>query len=375
MSRHCNGVVFPLLVALCLYLLTGCAPSETSDTLQPVGEMVLSYAEQFSITYYQDGLAGIHIADGTDYLLVPEGTAVPENTGNMVILQQPLGDLYVAASSAVDLFDGIGCLDTVTMVSTKDWSLPSVQTALDDGRMQYVGKYSRPDYEQILSNGCDLAIESTMIYHSPETKEQLEQLGIPVLVERSSYETHPMGRMEWLRLYGLLLGKSEEAEAYFAQQQAIFESVVLGEDVQERKSVAFFYINRSGAVSIRKPGDYVARMIDMAGGQYVFTPENLNVEENALSTMNIQMETFCEVARDADILIYNSSIEGELDTLAQLTELNAVLADFKAVREGQVWCTGQNMFQQTTGAADMVSDFHAILTGADTELTYLHKLQ
>lgn len=357
-------------------VLTGCTPSRTENMLQPVGEMELSYAKQFSVTYYQDGLAGIHIEDGTDYLLVPEGTAVPEDTGAMVILQQPLEDVYVAASSAVDLFDGIGCLDAVAMVSTKDWSLAAVQTALQDGSMQYVGKYNRPDYEQILSNGCDLAIESTMIYHSPETKEQLEQLDIPVLVERSSYESHPMGRMEWLRLYGLLLGKSEEAETYFAQQQAIFESVTLEEiPAEERKSVAFFYINRSGAVSVRKPGDYVARMIDMAGGRYVFTPESLNAEENALSTMNIQMETFCEVAREADILIYNSSIEGELDTLAQLTELNAVLADFKAVRTGQVWCTGQNMFQQTTGAAGMVSDLHAVFTGAATELTYLHQLQ
>lgn len=342
--------------------------------LQSAEEMELFYAEQFSVTCDENGYAEIHIADGTDYLLVPEGAAVPENTGDMVILQQPLEQLYVAASSAMDLFDGIDCLDHVSMVSTKDWSLPNIQAALDSGNMQYVGKYSRPDYEQILSNGCDLAIESTMIYHSPETKEQLEQLGIPVLVERSSYESHPMGRMEWLRLYGLLLGKSEEAEAYFAQQQALFESVVL-EEVTERPSVAFFYINQSGAVSVRKPADYVARMIDMAGGRYVFTAENLNVEENALSTMNIQMETFCEVARDADILIYNSSIEGELDTLDQLTELNAVLADFKAVHEGNVWCTGQNMFQQTTGAAGMVSDLHAVFTGTDTELTYLHKLQ
>ena len=66
--------------------------------------------------------------------------------------------------------------------------------------MYYAGKYNAPDYELILSKACDLAIESTMISHSPEVKEQLEQLGIPVLVERSSYESHPLGRMEWLKL-------------------------------------------------------------------------------------------------------------------------------------------------------------------------------
>lgn len=59
------------------------------------------------------------------------------------------------------------------------------------GKIAYAGKYSAPDYEKILSSDCGLAVESTMIYHTPEVKEQLERLGIPVLVERSSYEGHP----------------------------------------------------------------------------------------------------------------------------------------------------------------------------------------
>ena len=78
--------------------------------------------------------------------------------------------------------------------------------------MLYVGKYSAPDYETILSQGCNLAIESTMIYHSPEIQEKLETLGIPVLVERSSYESHPLGRMEWMKLYGCLLYTSDAAD-------------------------------------------------------------------------------------------------------------------------------------------------------------------
>ena len=47
----------------------------------------------------------------------------------------------------------------------------------------------------LYSQGCGLALTSTMIYHNPEVKEQLERFGVPVLVERSSYESHPLGRM------------------------------------------------------------------------------------------------------------------------------------------------------------------------------------
>ena len=61
--------------------------------------------------------------------------------------------------------------------------------------------------------GCDLAIENTMIYHTPEVIEQLQTVGVPVLVERSSYESDPLGRIEWLKLYAALVGKEAQATA------------------------------------------------------------------------------------------------------------------------------------------------------------------
>ena len=75
------------------------------------------------------------------------------------------------------------------------------------------------------------------------------------------------------------------------------------------RTVAFFYITANGAVNVRKPNDYIAQMIGLAGGTYVLN-DRLSAEENALSTMNMQMEDFYAAAKDADILIYNSTIEG-----------------------------------------------------------------
>ena len=119
-------------------------------------------------------------------------------------------------------------------------------------------------------------------------------------------------------------------------------------------------------------------MIDMAGGSYVPTAQQLKVDDNALSTMNMQMEAFYAAAKDADYIIYNSTIEGDLQTISQLTQKSSLLKDFKAVQTGNVWCTEKNMFQQTTGAADMIADLNRIVTGqADQtgQLTFLHRLK
>ena len=367
-----------VLTVTVLLFCTGCSKKAAPAELDIAGSMELKYAEQFSVDYCENGCSVVTIGDDK-FLVVPEGTAVPDDTSGMTVIQQPVENIYVAASSAMDLFDGIDKLDEVKMTSTAEngWSLPHIQDAIDSGKIKYIGKYSSPDYESLVADKCGLAIESTMIYHTPEVKEQLESFDIPVLVERSSYETHPLGRMEWIKLYGLLTGDYSSAEQLFTEKTKAFEKLSVSDIPEnERKTAAFFYITSNGYFSIRKPGDYVSKMIELAGGRYIFTADDLSVDDNALSTMNIQTETFYDIARDADILIYNSTIDGELETADQLIEKSSILADFKAVRNGNVWCTGQNMFQQSTGAADMICDLNSVFTGsAPDELTYLHRLE
>lgn len=345
--------------------------------MRPERSMELSYAKQFSVDYYDGGYDLIQVQDDSTCLVVPEGAAVPEGLpASITVLQKPLDHVYLAATSAMDLIAALGRVNRITLSGTKEsgWYVDAARQAMEDGTLSYAGKYSAPDYEQILSSGCDLALESTMIYHVPDVKAQLEQLKIPVFVERSSYEEHPLGRMEWIRLYGVLFDAEEAAEQLFQEQVQQLDTVLAGQSVG--KSAAFFYITSNGAVNVRKPGDYVAKMIELAGGSYV--PKTANSDENALSTMNMQMETFYAEAKDADCLIYNSTIEGELQTMDELLQKSPLLKDFKAVKSGNVWCTGKNMFQETMGLGDMILDLHAVLSEAapdENSLHYLHRLK
>lgn len=365
---------FPLLPLL---FLCACAPQEqwsgTWDALELDHSVELRYADQFSISCYQGGYQKITIGTDGAYLVIPEGGKVPEGIPeDITILQQPLDSIYLVATSAMDLFrelDGIGAI-TLSGTDVNGWYIDEAKQAMGSGAMVYAGKYSAPDYELILDKGCDLAIESTMIYHSPEVKEQLERFGVPVLVECSSYESHPLGRMEWVKLYGALLGREDEARTYF---DGLLERLTpILEQENTGKRVAFFFITANGGVNVRCSGDYIAKAIGLAGGVYAF-PE-LTSEGGVQSTMNIQTEEFYQKARDADILIYNSTIDGELETLGQLLEKSPVLGDFKAVQEGNVWCTGKNFFQESLGLGDFMVDLHRVMTEEDPPLTYLHPL-
>lgn len=344
--------------------------------LQKTGEMTLQYATEFAVDDYEGGYALITVADQDRYLLVPEQAAVPDGLDtDIVVLRQPLDRIYAVSTSVMDLFRASDSLDAVrfTGLESKDWYIQAVQERMDAGDILYAGKYRAPDYELLLSENCNLAIENTMIYHEPSVKEQLEKLGIPVFVEYSSYESHPLGRMEWIRLYGLLTGNQETADAYFSAQAEKLQGVETAQT--SGKTVAFFYVTANGAVNIRKSGDYVTEMIRLAGGAYV--PEQEAEGDSNLSTMNMQMEAFYDAAKDADYLIYNSTIDNVLTSLEDLYAKSDLFRDFKAVREGNVWCTGKNMFQESTATGDMIVELNRVISGNgdDAELVYLHRLQ
>ena len=94
--------------------------------------------------------------------------------------------------------------------------------------------------------------------------------------------------------------------------------------------------------------------------------------------MNMQMEEFYAKAKEADYIIYNSTIDGELNTIDDLLAKSSLLSDFKAVKNQNVWCTGKNLFQETTGLGTMIEDIHILLTTDDPsleKLTYMHRLK
>lgn len=341
---------------------------------------------------------------GARYLLVPEGAEIPKElqkalqqeqqktlrgekdspaninknkntdssaiTGKITVLQAPLDNLYVAATSSMALFDAAGAISQVKLTGTdaKGWYIDAPRQALENGSMVYAGKYSAPDYELLTVSGCDLAVESMMILHTPEVKEKLEELGIPVFIDTSSSETHPMGRTEWVRLYGILTGHEKEADEFFEKQIEIFAESDSYTDTG--KTTAFFSITSNGNVIVRAADDYIPKMISLAGGHYIFTDLTKGTGNSA--SVRLSMEDFYNTAKDADYLIYNATIEKPVGSIRELCSKFALLSEFKAVQEGHVWQVRSSLYQSPDIAARMITDLRRMLTEQNgTEMTFL----
>ena len=366
------------LVILSLFSLIGCRERPNSGALgngwEPVSKTELSFAHEFSIDEYEGGYKLVTINDGGRFLIVPEGMDAPKGiASDIAVLKRPVRNIYIAATAVMCLFDGLGRLDAIRLSGTKaeGWYIENARKAMESGSILYAGKYSQPDYELILKENCPLAIESGMIGHASDVKAQLEKLGVPVLIDRSSYETHPLGRTEWVKVYGAILGEEEKAEALFREQVALMSSVG---GTNTGKTVAFFRISGTGYAVARRSGDYVSKMIALAGGEYAF--KDLG-GESAMATVNVEMETFFATARNSDIVIYNSTIGGEVANMDEFLALNPLMKELKAVQNNAVWCTRESMYQQTLNIGRMISELNEIMNASpeeDPDLVYFFRL-
>ena len=341
--------------------------------LNQIGSLKLDYAKEFTVDYYEDALGvsytfisikGINGGGDSQYFLIaPEGLEDGVKVSDNVSVVENVDKTYLVSTSVMDLMDKIGAIDDIAFSGTKtnDWYIKGAKAAMKDGAIAYAGKYSAPDYEMLVSSGCNFAIENTMIYHTPETLEKLKELGIPVMVEMSSYESSPLARLEWIKLYGCLYGKEDIAAEVFDNQVARIDEI--GKHESTGKSVAFFSINSNGQIVVRKPKDYIASMIEMAGADYALDDISSD-EDNALSTMKISTEDFYIRAVDADVLIYNSTIEGEISSVSELVKKEESLGDFRAIKEGNVYCLKEGYFQKSTNVAEFIEELNEILNGS-----------
>ena len=149
------------------------ATSNVDALGEPTDHLQLAYAKNFSIDYYEGGYKLLTIKDGTQILTVPEGKKAPDNLDeSIIVMQQPVNNIYLVSSAVMDMFRELNALDTIGFSAQKaeNWYVEGAKAAMENGDILYAGKYSSPDYELLVSKKCSLAIENSMILHSPEVK-------------------------------------------------------------------------------------------------------------------------------------------------------------------------------------------------------------
>lgn len=279
---------------------------------------------------------------------LPDGTVVYTPVDRCVVFTSPhcylLGQ--IGAARAV-----VGVCDLAYI------NLPYVRDGVRSGRVADCGSSMAPSVERIVG------VRPQAMFVSPfegASYGQIDHLGIP-LIECADYmETSALGRAEWMRFYGMLVGREREADSLFAVVERRYgalraearRSAIRPRVLTERVTGGVWYC----------PGGHssMGRLIADAGGRYVFA------DDTHSGSLTLSPEKVVEKAQDADCWLF---VYGEkaMPTSAQLADECQGYGLIRAFRDGNMYGCGSNTgvpyfeeisFRPDFLLADFVRIFH-----------------
>lgn len=314
------GATAALLMAACQGGKTAAADAEAGDTLE------MKYAKLLTIVKHGDGEENSDAAEGIDYqyaeaiianpwkagtmlhryILIPKGEegdktvamlARRRSTGARCTtdtVRTPLESNLVFTAPHCQLLTELGCQNAITGVCDKDYiNIPDIKSrAQADAKVAHpimdCGSSMQPDIERIIALHPEALLISP--FENSGGYGKLDKLRIPVIETADYMETSPLGRAEWIKLYGLLLGSSKAdslfsaIEKEYLQLKAEAAKLPLGLSIlTERKTGNVWYVPGGKSTMGILLRDAHARYIfadDTHSGSLSMSPEQIIAKGN-----------------------------------------------------------------------------------------------
>ena len=314
------GATAALLMAACQGGKTAAADAEAGDTLE------MKYAKLLTIVKHGDGEEASDEAEGVDYqyaeaiianpwkagtmlhryILIPKGKegdktvamlAKRRSTGARCTtdtVRTPLESNLVFTAPHCQLLTELGCQNAITGVCDKDYiNIPDIKSrAQADAKVAHpimdCGSSMQPDIERIIALHPEALLISP--FENSGGYGKLDKLRIPVIETADYMETSPLGRAEWIKLYGLLLGSSKAdslfsaIEKEYLQLKAEAAKLPLGLSIlTERKTGNVWYVPGGKSTMGILLRDAHARYIfadDTHSGSLSMSPEQIIAKGN-----------------------------------------------------------------------------------------------
>lgn len=319
-----------LLLITWLILLSGCAPVATETSASDSEKNIIQYAQCLALEKHQDyWLAKITGVDGAivgKYALVPRERKLPTLSEDVIVVRTPVKSIVVNSEAYYNVLAELGDENSIGgVIDALYFKSPQIKANLENGRLKNVGTASQPSVEVLMQMKPDLVL--TNIFEGMKQSDLAHQ-GINYLKLTDNLEPTPIGRAEWIKLFGVLTGRSAEADSIFTtvykEYHKLKESVA---DI-EIKPQLLAETMYEGVWYVPAGESYMATMYADAGAQYPW------INTKGGGSLALGFENVYVKARNADVWL--------IRRLGGLTK-NSLLADdkrysqFKAFQQGNVY--------------------------------------
>ncbi len=381
-SRHllslCILVIFSLFS--CQQPPGNKASVASDDKQSSPGKSVIKYAHGFTIDYF-DHYKEVKILnragdkmDTLDYLLVPQGAAVPAGHPSAQVITTPVQSLIVMSSMHIAQSDFAGVADRIIGLGNGHYvNSRIVREGLQSGKIKQVGIDATLNNEQVIAMHPGVL----MTMSNPEAAfgqyKALIDAGIPVLPNAEWLETTPLGRAEWVKLVGVLTDREAFVDGKFdSVEQAYQKMAAIGSGAAVKPSV-IIGMPYKGTWYTPAGGSYTAQFLRDAGADYHWS------DSKGIGSLALSFEGVAPMALTADYWLNVGYVDSKNDILSK----DPRYGTFHAFQTGAIYNfnkrvndLGSNDYWESGAVnpqlvlADMIRILHPGLLPADSLVYY-----
>lgn len=337
-SRVVRFIAVMVISWLCL-MMAGCGGQNGA----PEGKsLTLKYASLLRI----DSCGGYRLVRILDpwkqgstlhlYALIDSGNPIPKDIPEgATVLTVPLHNLCVSTSVHVNLMKQLGALGDVKSICEGQYILSdSIRSVIHSGRIKDVGSALNPSVERIVGAGTDALLLSPF---EGAGFGALEKTGIPIVQCADYMETSALGRAEWMKFYGMLVGKEAAADSLFrGVEKNYLHLKSVAANAKARPKLLVDMLNGNTWYMAGGRSIYGQLYRDCGADYSVASPDVSGSEAMSL-------EKVMSTALNADVWIVKYGRSADY-TLSSFSKENTAYPKFKALKEGRVYgCNTQHV--------------------------------
>jgi len=317
---------------------------EVQETKNPSSEITLTqdsslrksnikYAQNFNIQDFKNyKLLTVRNSargsfDSLQYILLEKNAPKPKGFEEHQIIRTPVQRVICLSATQIAMVDELGKVETIVGISNKNYVINSkVQQQLQTGKTLEFGEANMLNEELVLSTNPDVILVSSGVGNSLPILEKMQKMGIKILVDADWLETTPLGRAEWLKLYGILYNFEKEANQKFTEIETNYKQLKnkIG-DIS--KPTVMTDIPYKGTWYRAGGKSYIAHFLVDAGADY------LGKDNTEIGSIPTDFETFYQIGLEADFWINLSIMESK----KMLLDRDKRLGVFKAFQEDNLY--------------------------------------
>ncbi len=255
------------------------------------------------------------------YVLVPRDSTLPDDLPDGTLVRTPVSRALVYSSVHTSLLSELGAIDAVRgVVDSQYFNDSTISAGLQSGTIADCGNSMNPTVEKVIDMQPDAIMLSP---YQDASYGQIAKLDIPIIECADYLEYDPLGRAEWVKFYGELVGKRAEADSLYAAVVAAYNDMKQKAAGADTHPTVVTEMVISGVWNVPGGQSYMARILNDAGGKYMFA------DDGNTGSLALDFNQVLAVAQNADYWFIKWTNINSLKDLQGANELNREMAAFQ----------------------------------------------